>query len=151
MTTKKIDSITQTTKEFLHDLRNTETIYFEILTDVCPFAYGLRKEQVAEMALEIDKYNLTSPPAKIRYSIEKFTYNGEKEEEIPTEDRNAAINQKVKTLFPPTEFKLEADENGNVLLTNEQFQVLFELFAPFFVESYSRGELISYLTQKNKK
>ena len=152
---KKIDKIRVSTDEFLHELGNTETIFFEVLTKFSSSSgYGLQPEEVAEMSIDIDRYNEENPPAKISYKIKDFEYRQSefcKEEEEQPKSRQDEIRHKMENLFKPQELVLSTQSGGETLLSTEQFKTLLKVFEPYFAQSWGRSDFIDYLYEETKK
>ena len=150
---KKIKHIKVTTDAFLHELSNTESIFFEILTEKnenSSLCYGLHEKKVAQMAIDIDKYNETEPPAKIEYKIAEMNYDSAEDmgsEEILELD---LLQKKMEQLFPSKKMFLSTKSGGSQILTTEQFKKLLELFKPYFYDFWSEQELIDTLYDSSK-
>ncbi len=143
---KKIDQIHVSTSFFLESLSNTETIFFEISRDDgSMWDYGIRKEDAAQLAIAIDEYNASNPPASIQYVVKHFQYTGQKE------PQPGNVEDKMEAMFLPQRLEVMCVENGNKILTTEEFKKLLAVFEPYFYESYGKGELIQYLYEETKK
>mgnify|MGYP000727037911 CR=1 FL=1 len=142
---KKFDRVEVTTSEFLQDLYDTETIFFEILEEKSKrqYEYGIYRQDAASIVVEIDKYNATNPPAKIIYDIEVYGTDDS--------DGETEIEKAKQRLFGQQQLRLVAGEGGNIVLTSTQFRQLYNVFKPFFYSSYGGGELIQHLFDKTKQ